>query len=109
MRVQILPGDVVQRTVTSRKSGQPTTFREQVGLVKLGKHEVREISVSLDRDQAAYLPGEYEVLDGSFYVDQYKKLALGRLALRPVADAAAGSAASSPLAAPAVLGQRKTG
>jgi hypothetical protein len=60
------------------------TFREQTGLVRLGKHEVREIIVTLERDQAAYTPGEYQVLDSSFFVDGFKKLSVGRLALQPV-------------------------
>ena len=96
MKIQILPGEVHSRTIVSRKTGQQMTFRSQTGLLKLGKYEVREIDVSLDRDQAGYAPGEYLIADASFTVDNFKKVGLGRLVLQPVV-AAANSQAASPV------------
>src|SRR5579872_5143699 len=87
MRVKIVSTEVISRTIKSRRTGNDSTFREQVGVVQLGKYETREINVPLERDQAAYPLGEYDVLDSSFTVNQYKRLEVGRLALRPVASA----------------------
>lgn len=82
MKVQVLEGAVRSREVKAR-TGRTYVFRSQTGMVRLGR-EVREIEISLGDEQAAYSPGEYNVLDSSYEVDRYGRLGIGRLALEPV-------------------------
>lgn len=84
MRVRVKSAQVQERRIKRKSDGREFLFREQPGLVSVGE-ETRIISVSLESDQAPYPVGEYELLDGSFYVDRNGRLQLGRLALKPVA------------------------
>lgn len=87
MKVRIKSAQVAERRISRKSDGREFVFREQQAVVAVGE-EVRVIAVSLDADQAPYPPGEYELLDGSFYVDRNSRLQVGRLALKPLSAAA---------------------
>jgi len=86
--VRIKTADFETKTGTSSRSGQAYSIREQVGYAVLGD-EIRRIRISLNRDQAVYAPGDYQLLPQSFTTDRFDSLALGRLVLKPIAKAAA--------------------
>jgi Helix-destabilising protein len=86
VRIRIKSAQIQERQIKRKTDGKAFTFREQQGLVAMGE-ETRLIVVGLTDDQAAYPPGDYELLDGSFYVDRNGHLALGRLALKPLVSA----------------------
>jgi hypothetical protein len=87
VRIKIKSAEVTVRDIKRARDQKQFKFREQEGFVTLGD-ETRRISLTLADDQAAYPMGEYEVLlDGSVYVDRNGRLALGRLALKPVLSA----------------------
>ena len=88
MRLKVKSSQVFERKVVSSKNQKEYKFREQEALVTLGD-ETRIVVISLEQEQAAYPPGEYEVLETSFDVDRDRRLAFKRrLALKPVAVAA---------------------
>ena len=91
MRIKIKSAEVSERNVTSNKTNKQYTFREQQGLVEMGD-ERRAIVIPLQDKQAAYAPGEYEMLDTSLYVDRNGHLAVGRLHLKLIVSAASGAA-----------------
>ena len=92
MRITVKSTQVFDRKIKA-KSGQDYSFREQEAIVALGD-EVRIVVLSLERDQAAYPAGQYEVLETSFEVDRNRNLAFKRrLALKPVAAAVPGGSA----------------
>ena len=88
MKILVKTAEVRTRAITRARDQKKFAFREQDAFVTLGE-EVRLIALTLTEDQAAYPPGQYEVLlDGSVYVDRNNRLALGRLALKPLVAAA---------------------
>jgi len=91
MRLVIKDGEVTSRKRV--RDQKEFVFREQSGFVSLND-ETRRVSLSLADDQAPYPVGSYEILlDGSAYVDRNGRLALGRLALKPVSAATLATAA----------------
>lgn len=86
MRVLVKSAQVTERRIKRKSDGREFVFREQQGIVRVGE-ETRVIGVNLESDQAAYPVGEYELMDGSFYVDRNGRLQLGRLALKSVVAA----------------------
>jgi hypothetical protein len=105
MQIRIVAGEVFSRKVKSSKTGKEYVFRDQMGIALMGG-DSSPCKVPLQDDQAGYPVGLYDVLDASFYVDRDSRLAVGRLALRPVAEPAqaAGGAAALRAAAGAVKG-----
>ena len=91
MRIKVKSAEVTERAITSSKNNKQYVFREQQGLVAMGE-EIRAIVIGLQDKQPAFPPGEYELLDRSFYVDRNGHLAVGRLELKPVASAASAGA-----------------
>lgn len=94
MKIRIESASIQTREQTSRRTSKPFTVRTQEGWVQIGR-EVRRIQVGLDREQPAYVPGEYVLGDASFEVDQFGSLklaAFGRLALEPVVRPAVAAA-----------------
>lgn len=83
MRVRVKSAQVTERRINRKSDGKSFLFREQQGVVQVGE-ETRVISVGLADEQSPYAPGEYELTDGSFYVDRNGRLQLGRLSLKPV-------------------------
>jgi hypothetical protein len=86
VKISIESASIQERDQQSRRTQQPFKVRTQSGFVRLGR-EVRQIEIGLERDQLAYAPGEYQLLDASFAVDQYGRLTLkpfGRLSLEAV-------------------------
>lgn len=109
LKIRVVAAEVFSRQVKSRATGKEYLFRDQMGVALIGS-DSSPCKVSLSEDQAGYPVGVYEVLETSFYVDRDGKLALGRLALRPLQDAAGGAAASpAGSAAPVAPLQRKAG
>lgn len=104
IRIRILSGEVFSRKVHSNRTGKDYNFRDQMGVALCGG-DSQPCKVSLRDDEPAYGPGLYEVLDESFYVDRDQKIALGRLRLRPVADAAVSGAPAAPRPVAAVGGK----
>lgn len=95
MKLRVKSLQVVERKITSAKNQKQYTFREQEAVVTLGE-EVRLIVLSLEDGQAAYPPGDYEVLESSFEVDRNRNLAFKRrLSLKPVTVAASSSSRQS--------------
>jgi hypothetical protein len=88
MQVLVKSAEVISRTIKRARDGKSFTFREQQALVSLGD-ETRSVALSLTDDQAPYPAGRYEIaFDGSVYVDRNGRLALGRVALKPLQVAA---------------------
>ena len=84
MELEIKSAEIETRSIVRARDQRKFAFREQAGFVKLND-EVRKITVSLAEDQAPYPVGKYLVLlEGSAYVDRNGRLALGRLALKPL-------------------------
>jgi len=84
MKVKFTSLQIQSRTIKAKATGKEYTFREQEALVSFPNGEVRKIAVSLEHDQAAYSLGEWLLGDGSFMVDRFNRLTLGRLSLSPV-------------------------
>jgi hypothetical protein len=59
----------------------------QAAVLALGKYDMRPLTVSLGRDQAAYEVGQYTIDPASFKVDDFGRLQIGRLALVKIAVA----------------------
>lgn len=83
MKLKVQEAKVNERTVVRKRDSKAFTFREQPALVDLPNGERRVVNVSLEEGQAPYQPGDYDILDTSFYVDQNGRLAIGRLHLAP--------------------------
>jgi hypothetical protein len=86
VRIKVKSAEVQERQITRSRDNKQFTFREQQGLVAMGD-EVRAIVIGLGDKQAPFPPGDYELLDRSFYVDRNGHLAVGRLELKPIASA----------------------
>lgn len=84
MKVRVMSPEIKERTIKRASDGKEFSFREQSALVDFPNGERRVIALSLEKGQAAYSPGEYNVLDSSFTVDRNGKLAVDRLHLAPV-------------------------
>jgi hypothetical protein len=84
LKIRILAPEVFSRRVKSKTTGKEYLFRDQMGVVSI-EGQLQPMKVSLAEDQAPYAVGEYEVLPASFYVDRDNKLAVGKLALQPIA------------------------
>src|SRR5690348_5055854 len=100
MQIRIVAAEVFSRQVKSNKTGQTYLFREQMAVAVIAG-DSSPCKVSLDDKQSAYPVGLYEVLESSFYVDRDRNIALGRLQLRPAAEAApnGGQAGARPVSA----------
>lgn len=92
MKINVSSTEVKVRNVSRKRDGKAFTFREQSGTVDLPNGERRVIALSLEEGQAGYAPGVYTLLDASFFVDRNGRLALGRLHLAPLVEAARKSA-----------------
>lgn len=97
LKVRIVAAEVFSRRIKAKATGKEYLFRDQMAVAVIGSDSA-PCKVALSDDQAGYAIGLYEVLETSFYVDRDGKLALGRLALRPLVEAPAvpaGQVASS--------------
>jgi len=84
MKIRVKSAEVATRSVKRKTDGREFKFREQDAFAAMGD-EVRRFTLSLSDDQPAYPPGEYEVIfDQSVEVDRNGRLALKRLAIRPL-------------------------
>lgn len=82
MHVEIRPGSVAtEQKGTSKKTGQPYSIRTQEAWALMGSGEVRKLKLTLNREQAAYAPGVYDIGEESFMVNQFGDLGIGRLSL----------------------------
>lgn len=84
MKIRVVKSEVAQRNVTRKRDGKAFAFREQSAQVDMPNGERRVIAVSLEDGQGPYPPGDYTLMDSSFYVDRNGRLSLGRLHLAPV-------------------------
>ena len=88
MQIEITSAVVNERSGT--KNGKDWNIRTQVGYAfipdEAGKPKAypESINIDLKKEQQAYQPGRYQVHDASFFVGDYGKLAIGRLALAPI-------------------------
>lgn len=96
MQLRIVSGEIATRRVTG-KDGTKYLFRDQQALFG-ADGETSWLPIRLADDQAAYPPGEYELLASSFYVNREGRLTLGRINLRPLSAAPAAARAVPPAA-----------
>jgi hypothetical protein len=102
LKVRVVSGEVFSRKIHSQKHQKDFIFRDQMAVLE--GESPQPFKLSLAEDQAAYPPGEYEVLPASFYVDRDNKLTVGKLALKP--SQVAGGAAGAAVAGVASVGAR---
>jgi len=89
MRMRVKSIEVSEKHGTSKRTGQPYTIREQFCFWEnAATGEVRRVTLSLREGQEPYAVGQYNVSDESFGVDRFGGLAVERLRLEPVAQAA---------------------
>jgi len=75
-------------------------FHEQKGYAHVMDREGKplkypqEVTINHPDDGVAYPAGLYTVADGSFYIDEYKKLQIGGLKLVPIGTGAAAAKGS---------------
>ncbi|MBC5049080.1 MULTISPECIES: single-stranded DNA-binding protein [Klebsiella] len=74
--VEILDGTVNSRSFTS--NGKEVQFFEQTAFVHLGDHYPAKFSISLQKNQSAYPPGEYVLSPASLRVGNYGSLEFQR-------------------------------
>lgn len=98
LRIEI-KNDVLQpRQITPKtgsNAGKPITFYEQEAWVTLPGNDGKPrpfpqrivLNIDCDRGQVAYPVGVYTLGDGSFFINRFAGLEIGRLALLPVAAA----------------------
>lgn len=87
LTIKIRDASVAEREIRGKNGS--FTVREQVGWVEFPSGEVRRVKVNLPRHGDAYKVGTYAIGVGSFQVNQFESLELGRqLELVPVASAA---------------------
>lgn len=92
MRIDIVNEAVQTKSGIVKKgpnTGKPYSMREQEGVLVLGQYDMRPVRVPLRDQQEAYAKGSYHIAPSSFVVGSFGDLAIGRLALVPVAKAAA--------------------
>ena len=91
MKILVKSSAVNTRNINTR-DGRAITFREQSAALDNGTDFPQPFTLSLDRDQLPYAPGEYTLdLASSLMVANEKygsKLALGRVHLVPIAKKA---------------------
>lgn len=83
LKIRVVKAEFQTRNVVRKRDSKAFQFREQSAQVDLPNGERRVIAVSLEDGQAPYAPGEYTLLESSFYVDRNGRLSLGRLHLAP--------------------------
>jgi hypothetical protein len=86
---------VVPRTITSNKTKNEITFREQRAALAIdGEDFPHPFNINLDKDQPPYPPGKYTLDASCLRVGDFEQLQIGRLKLLPlVASAPAARAA----------------
>lgn len=88
MQIEIASSVVNERSGT--KDGKNWNMRTQTGYAfipdEAGKPQAypESITIDLKKDQPAYPVGRYQLHDASFFVGDYGKLSIGRLALAPI-------------------------
>ena len=88
LRIEVKSDEVNEKNGTS--NGRSYSIREQDAYWHQdGKPYPVLVKVNLDRNDAPYKPGFYQVLASSFYVGKYGQLMLGRLQLGPLRAQAA--------------------
>ena len=98
MQIEITSTVVNERS--GNKNGKDWSIRTQQGYAHIldenGKNKIypEAINIDLKKDQLVYPAGRYTVSDGSFFVGDYGKLAIGRLTLVLVSVPAAQSRAA---------------
>ena len=101
MRIEIKSDKVQEISGIGKASGKPFTIRKQSGYAYVvddnGQPQPypESIDLNLDREQLAYAPGMYVVLDASFYVGDFKSLSIGKLRLQSLEAAKAAHLAAS--------------
>lgn len=92
MRIQIKDATVVEKTGqyrTGRNVGQGYCIRKQAGWIDTGKAFPVEVTIELDRDQAAFPVGEYVVAPHCFYVAKFGELKVDLKHMQPARPVAA--------------------
>lgn len=95
LRIEIKSAELAPRTVHIKngpRAGTTTVFHEQEAWVALPRRDGGPmpypqrivLNIDVDKKQQAYAPGLYTVGDGSFFVNRFMSLELGRLSLVPV-------------------------
>ena len=101
MRIEIKSDKVQEISGIAKLSQKPYLIRKQSGYAyvvdEAGQPQPypESIDINLDREQPAYPPGVYLVLDSSFYVGDFKSLTIGKLRLQSIEAAKAAHLAAS--------------
>lgn len=72
------------RTITSKRTGQHITFREQRAALDNGADFPQPFNVNLDDDQQPYPEGDYTIDPACLVVGEFDRLGIGRLKLLPL-------------------------
>lgn len=85
MHIEIKQGSAAtEKSGTSTKSGKPYSIRTQEAWAVFASGEVRKVKLPLNREQAAYPPGVYDLdLDNSLALNGYGEFQIGRVQLAP--------------------------
>ncbi|EPM0065317.1 single-stranded DNA-binding protein [Klebsiella pneumoniae] len=76
IRIEILKSDINTRSFTS--NGKDVTFFEQTAYIHLGDDYPAKFSLSLQKNQQAYPPGDYTLHPSSLRVGNYGSLEFQR-------------------------------
>jgi len=76
---------------TGRNVGQSYVIRKQSAWIDTGKAFPVEVTIELDRDQAAFPVGEYAITSKCFYVAKFGELKVDLKHMQPFVARAAGS------------------
>lgn len=87
IKLEIHDTQIDEFTGISKKSGNPFNIRKQTGFAHLSSSPYPiQISINLDDGQAPFLPATYELLEDSYFVNNFGQLQIGRLKLKKIAD-----------------------
>ena len=76
IKIEILKSEITTRSFTS--NGKDVTFFEQTAYIHLGDDYPAKFSLTLQKNQQAYQPGDYTIHPGSLRVGNYGSLEFQR-------------------------------
>jgi hypothetical protein len=83
IRIEVKSTEVVTRSGTAKRSGQPYSMSEQRGWLHGAKDYPTEVSFVLGREQLPFAPGWYTVGPECCVVDRYGNVALRLQFMKP--------------------------
>lgn len=100
MHVEIRPGSGATEQSGKTKDGKAYSLRVQQGWLITSDGEVRKLKLTLNREQAAYEPGVYDLDDSCFTVNNFGELGIDRYRI---------SLKARPAVKPATIAGRQAG